>query len=341
MLNIISKSYVEGEINGPQKVVTNLIKGLDILGYPYCINKDFQTTSQLWIHDDPTAVLEVSKLRIRAIVGPNIYILPKNIPKEIDMSRMIYIQPSKWICDLWKDFGFNRCMLDVWPSAIDINEFSSRPKPVNGNVLIYYKQRPIAELDFIKNVLKRKNILYDVIYYGAYNQKDYVDKLKKARYIIWLGRHETQGIALEEALAMNVPALVWDVTKVGHWLPRTKDRDIYSPEEAAYTNTTSAEYFDERCGIKTKIQTEIEDAINKMENNWQLFSPRTYIEENLGLEKQAWEMIKLFTKHFDISYDYGKEEKIKNNGKWRNDRLIFRTFIFFRKIAKRIIGKKG
>ena len=341
MLNIISRSYVEGEINGPQKVVTSLIKGLDILGYPYCINKDLEATSQLWIHDDPTATTEAVKRKIRAIVGPNIYIMPKNIPVGIDMSKLIYIQPTKWTCDFWKYRGFDKCPLDVWPSAIDTNEFSERPKPVNGNVLIYYKQRPTEELDFVKELLENKKISYDIIYYGSYDQKDYVTKLKNARYIFWLGRHETQGIALEEALAMNVPILVWDVTTVGHWLPRAKDKDIYSTEEAAYVNTTSAEYFDNRCGIKTKNPTEVESAVDRMERDWRTFSPRQYILENLGLEKQAKEMIDLFTKHLGISYEEGKNETVKNNKKWQNAQLHFRAFSFIKASAKRILGKKG
>ena len=183
MLNIISRSYVEGEINGPQKVVTSLIKGLDILGYPYCVNKDLRATSQLWIHDDPRAFAEAAKRGIRAIVGPNIYIMPKNIPTDIDMSKLIYIQPTKWTCDFWKDRGFDKCPLDVWPSAIDTDEFTERPKQNNRNVLIYYKQRPTEELDFVIKLLEKKKIAYEIIRYGAYKQDEYVTKLKNARYI--------------------------------------------------------------------------------------------------------------------------------------------------------------
>jgi hypothetical protein len=341
MLNIISRSYVEGEINGPQKVVTSLIKGLDILGYPYCINKDLGATSQLWIHDDPRAFAEAAKGGIHAIVGPNIYIMPKNIPVDIDMSKLIYIQPTRWTCNFWKDRGFDKCPLDVWPSAIDTDEFTERPRPANGNVLLYYKQRPTEELDFVTAMLEKKKIPYDIIRYGSYSQKEYVAKLKNARYVFWLGRHETQGIALEEALAMNVPALVWDVSAVGHWLPREKDKNNYSPEEATYTNTTSAEYFDDRCGIKTKNRTDIESAIDRMEQNWSTFSPRQYISENLGLEKQARTMIDLFTKHLGISYEDGKNETIKNNKKWQNAQLHFRTLSFIKALAKRILGKRG
>jgi len=341
MLNIISRSFVEGEINGPQKVVTNLIKGLNILGYPYCINKDLQATSQLWIHDDPFALEEACRLKIHAVAGPNIYILPKNIPRSIDMSRLVYIQPSKWIRDFWMDTGFARCPLDVWPTAIDSKEFSEREKSENGHVLIYYKQRSAEELDFVKSIFEKKRIRYEVITYGSYRQEEYVEKLKGARYVLWLGRHETQGIALEEALSMNVPMVVWDVNSIGQWLPRKKDESLYTPEELAYTNTTSAEYFDERCGIKTKIKDEIESSIEKMETDWNTFSPRQYILENLGLEKQARELLYLFTTYFNIKYSDGQTETLKNNKKWKNDCIRFKLFSFGKAIAKRATGKKG
>jgi hypothetical protein len=341
MLNIISRSFVEGEVNGPNKVVNNLIKGLEILGYPYCINKDLQATSQLWIHDDPLALKEASRLKLHAIAGPNIYILPKNISAKIDMSHLVYIQPSKWIRDFWIDLGFKRCPLDVWPSAIDTEEFPERPKPQDGHVLIYFKQRYAEELDFIKDLLEKKNIKYEVITYGFYDQKEYVEKLKNARYVIWLGRHETQGIALEEALAMNVPMIVWDVNSIGHWLPRTKDSKIYTQEESSYKNTTSAEYFDGRCGIKAKDKNNMEISIEKMEANWEKFSPRQYILENLGLEKQARELLYLYTKYFNIEYSDGQKETLRNNKKWRNNGLGFKLFSLAKSTTKKILGKKG
>lgn len=341
MLNIISRSYVEGEINGPNKVVNNLIEGLRKLGYPYCINKDLQATSQLWIHDDPLALEEAARLKLDAIAGPNIYILPKNIPEKIDMSYLVYIQPSKWIRDFWLEVGFKRCPLDVWPSAIDTEEFSERPRPQDGKVLIYFKQRYVEELDFIKDLLEKKNIKYEVITYGFYGQKEYVEKLKNVRYVIWIGRHETQGIALEEALSMNVPMIVWDVESIGHWSPRQKDKNIYSTEELAYTNTTSAEYFDERCGIKTKFQDTIESSIEKMETDWEKLLPRQYILENLGLEKQARELLYLYTKYFNIKYSDGQKETLRNNKKWRNNGLGFKLFSLAKSTTKNILGKKG
>ncbi len=338
MINIISRAITEKITSGPQKVVKNLIKGLDIIGYPYCINKELTATSQLWIHDDQIALNKASKLGIKAVVGPNIYILPKHIPSGLDLSNFVYIHPSKWAVEAWKDFGYDkRFSIESWPSGIDMDEFKERQKPNNGIVLIYFKQRYKEELDYVKKILNDKKIKFEIIIYGSYRQSEYVEKLSRTKYIIWLGRHESQGIALEEALAMNIPILVWDVKTIGQWTPTKKESKIYSANESAYTNVTSAPYFSIDCGIITKEQSEIISSIEKMELDWKNFEPREYVKNNLSIEKQAKDFINLFDKHCGISYEKGKEEKIKNSKKWINDKLYFKIYTSVKSLAKQII----
>lgn len=338
MLNIISRSYVSNTISGPQKVVTSLIKGLDELGYPYCINKDLTATSQLWIHDDPVALREAARLGLNAVVGPNIYILPRNIPTDIDLSKFVYIHPSVWAQDMWTHLGFKKCPLDHWAAGIDTNEFTERTKPDDGEVIIYFKQRHKEELAHIESILKKKNISYKIISYGHYKQSEYIEVLKKARYVIWLGRQESQGIALEEAMAMNVPILVWDVLNMGHWTPTEKEKKIFNDTELAYDKATSAEYFDDRCGIKVKLAEQIESSITQMEVEWKNFQPRAYILENLSLKKQAKDLIELFNKYYKISYEQGKVESPTTLKKWRNDTFPFKAFMLFKEIAKKILS---
>jgi hypothetical protein len=337
MLNIISKSLLDNNINGPQKVVTNLIKGLDILEYPYCINKKLDATSQLWIHDDTNAIKQASKQKLNAIIGPNLYILPRNIPLNINLSTFVYIHPSKWATDFWKDFGFNKCKLDYWPTGIDTNMFFKRKNPKNGNVLIYFKERFQDELDYVKKILEEKKINYNIIIYGSYKQENYLKILKNTKYIIWIGRQESQGIALEEALSMNIPILVWDVVSIGHCNFKSDSDLIFNKEELNYTKTTSAYYFDNRCGIKIKNKIDLPKSITEMNIKWNNFEPRQYIIENLNLKKQAKDFIELFNKHYKISYNDGKNEIIKSKKSWGNSRPLVKMFISTKKTIKKII----
>ena len=339
MLNIISRSIVEGGINGPQKVVANLIKGLDLLGYPYCLNKELSATSQLWIHDDPIALREAGKRKLSAIVGPNIYILPRNIPASINLSKFVYVFPSKWSADFWKDFGFDRCRQDYWPTGVDAAEFPERPQPDDGIVLLYFKQRYSEELEFTKSILTAAGLKFETIIYGAYDQKNYLELLQKTKYIIWLGRQESQGIALEEALAMNVPILVWDVQNIGHWIPTRKESKIFNAAEAAYPQATAAYYFDERCGFKTKEKSAIENLVKTMEAQWRNFEPREYVLEKLSLAGQARAMIDFFEKYFGVTFESGKNESIKTGRKWRNDRWYFKASMYLKARIKKVINQ--
>ena len=337
MLNIISRSYISKSVSGPKKVVDNLIKGLDLIGYPYCVNKALDATSELWIHDDTTALREASRLGLKAIVGPNLYILPRNIPADIDFSHFAYIHPSPWAADFWKELGFTKCPLDSWPAGIDTNEFSARPKPADGKVLVYFKDRLPEELEAVEKILSEKSIAYDVIRYGSYKQADYMTLLSQARYVIWIGRQESQGIALEEALSMNVPIVVWDVTHIGHWQPTERESKIFTTEEAAHTGATSAYYFDNRCGIITKNPDEIPAAIERMEKEWQSFEPRAYIVENLNLEKQARAMLTFFEKYFGITYEQGLGEKPRNSGSWINAKWYYVAYMSLKDFAKKAL----
>ena len=340
MINIISKSYLSRNVSGPKKVVDNLIKGLNILGYPYVVNKRLDACQRLWIHDDTVALAEINKLslNIKVIAGPNLYIAPRHVSAEIDLSKAIYLHPSEWSKDFWLDFGFNRCQIEVWPAGIDTDEFKPSLEE-RKYVLVYFKQRSKDELKTVEDALRQKNLIYKVIYYNYYSEEEYKILLSKAKYIIWLGRQESQGVALQEAMSFNVPILVCDVLSVGHWTASSKLMSILNEEENAYNNTTSAPYFNEMCGIKIRDLSKISETISIMESNWENFQPRRYILENLNLEKQARDFLAIYEKNFGLSFESGIKEKLINASDWRNNKLYFKLYLYSKNFIKKLIKR--
>ncbi|KKQ40657.1 MAG: hypothetical protein US58_C0014G0019 [Candidatus Magasanikbacteria bacterium GW2011_GWA2_37_8] len=209
MINIISKSYLSSRISGPQKVVLNTIKGLEKLGYPYVVNKSLSSCKRLWIHDDINALKFIKDLPsdISIVVGPNLFIKPDNIPSNLNIKRAVFLYPSRWIKDFWLRYGYNGSSMEVWPVGIDTDDFniSKIEKKV---VMVYYKQRFAEELKFVENLLVNKKIKYKLIVYRDYTEGEYKKVLAESKYGIWLGRHESQGIALEEAMSCGVPLIV-------------------------------------------------------------------------------------------------------------------------------------
>jgi hypothetical protein len=331
MLNIISRSLVLKEISGPQKVVANLIAGLEKLGYPYMLNKRLDSCERLYIHDDTVALRKVAELdpKIKVVVGPNLYVVPREIPQELDISKAIYLVPSEWTKRFWLFFGFDRCPMESWATGINTEEFvpSADKKEF---ILIYWKERFMWELAAVKKELEAKHLPYTVLHYDeGYQEEKFKRLLKNTRYVIWLGRQESQGIALQEVLSANVPVLVCDASSVGH----STVIGGWNREERDYKNTTSAEYFDTRCGIKINDFSELGSAIDKMETNLTVFEPRQYILEHLSLEGQARKFLGFYEKHFRLSYEAGFKEKLLREGKWLNAEWYYLFYLKLKQLG--------
>ena len=135
--------------------------------------------------------------------------------------------------------------------------------------------------------IKKKSLTFRVLKYGKYQLKQYKRYLTRSKCMIFLCEHESQGIAYQEALSMNVPVFAWDQ---GYCLDpnRFKWNDPIIP-------ATSVPFFDERCGMKFKdfeeFQFLYEPFMSKVTNSE--FSPREYILENLTLKKSAERMLEI------------------------------------------------
>jgi len=337
MLNIISRSFCDSRASGPNKVVHNLIKGLDRIGYPYVTNKDLAYGDYLWIHDDAPALVALKRYprKDKVVVGPNI-ILPEDLL--FDCGDIILLQPSQWTKDFCLKYRFSKSPVEVWPTGLDTDMFAAAQPEKRQKVLVYFKQRFPEELNYIENILKEKKIDYEVIRYGSYREKDYLDSLQAAKYVIWIGRQESQGVAFQESLASDIPVLVWDVPRLGHWLPDTAaEKAMFSSEESAFAGATAAPYFDARCGYKILDRGVLAESVAKMEREYLSFRPREFVLENLSLEKKAHALLEIFrrynpSKKEDVAPTSGS---IKN---WRHEplwRFAYRVRRLLKKIIKR------
>jgi glycosyltransferase involved in cell wall biosynthesis len=103
---------------------------------------------------------------------------------------------------------------------------------------------------------------------------DYINYLHESKYGIWIGCHESQGFALQEALSCNVPLLVWNVESMNQ---------EYGCNYIDIPATTTP-YWDERCGEYFYDSNNFEDIFNKFIFNIENYRPREYILENLSME---------------------------------------------------------
>jgi hypothetical protein len=87
-----------------------------------------------------------------------------------------------------------------------------------------------------------------------------------------------------EALSTSLPILVLDCLNIND---NVLDETIVSrprfPKTFYKILATSSPYFDERCGLKIYLISEIDQAINEMEKKLPQFNPREYILEKHSL----------------------------------------------------------
>jgi glycosyltransferase involved in cell wall biosynthesis len=184
--------------------------------------------------------------------------------------------PGKWCVDDWKqNIKCKNLNMDYCPFGVDTEKFDEYlPIELRTNVFIYYKTRNPKELNFIENILKRKNINYKIFNYDQrYNEEEYIDYLKYSKYGIWIGRHESQGFALEEALSCNVPLFVWDVKSMNQEY-RQDYPDIFA---------TVIPYWDERCGEYFYFKEEFEEKFDIFLSKLNNYNPRNFVLENLSI----------------------------------------------------------
>jgi len=304
MINIISTQAHHSKITGPAKVFRNLVKGLDKIGYPYVINRDLNATKRLWIHDDITALRYMHRSKAYKVVGPNLFVMPSDIPSDIRFDGTIYLQPCEWVVKLWQAANFTKCPLSSWAVGIDTDEFAPSSLPYSERrVMVYHKERDPQELVCILETLHALKIKYALVLYGRYNEREYKEMLAKTSFIVWHGCHESQGIAFQEAMACDVPILVCDVVSLG----QAKSSYRFSPKMLDFS-ATAAPYFDSSCGIKISDLCELSNAVQQMVDARDRFHPREFIKQNLSLERQAKALVQMWDA-WGLTLDAGNNEK--------------------------------
>ena len=228
------------------------------------------------------------------IFGPHFSLFPDNRLYKINNvnKNSVYIQPSLWPIKFWQHYPYfnefqkSNISVPFKPFFLPVNTEKFKPiKEKREKVFIYFKRRKQEELHFIVSFLQNKNIEYKIFdYVKRYNEEEYIKYLKESQFGIWVGAHESQGFALQEALSCNVPLLIWNVTSMAQ------------EEGSNYQNiqATTIPYWDHRCGEYFYNKEEFETKYNEFISKLNTYKPREYVLENLSVKKCAENFKQLF-----------------------------------------------
>ena len=253
--------------NGPGKVATNLIKGLDMLSVDVKIN----TTTK------HTGCLQSVPHEGDMLLGPNLFVLPIDVhPSFWEKSRRLVV-PSQWVKDAYNKYLHYEHFIHVWPVGIDTEKFTPSDIEPTIDCLIYFKNGSVEKLEELISILEEKSLTYKQITYGSYSEDEFIQLTQSSRFGVAITATESQGIAYQEMLSMNLPLYVLD-------------KPVWDDRPGISFPATSAPYFDGRCGVKSIDGFSCFDFFL---NQLQVYRPREYILENLTLEKCASEYLLL------------------------------------------------
>ena len=221
------------------------------------------------------------------IFGPgDLGVPPEAVHIASDPRNAVLIQPSDWYSDLYKPYCEGK--LWTWFAGIDTEKWAVssavRDEEDPLHFLVYDKIRwdrktlVPALLDRVVDTLSRSGHKVTVLRYGEHHHSQYERALKSTQAMVFLCEHETQGLAYQEAMSMNIPILAWDEGVMAD--PR--QRQFLRPG----TPISSVPYFSEQCGLTFKrddFESKLQEFVRKITN----FQPRDYVASTLALNIAA------------------------------------------------------
>jgi hypothetical protein len=288
--------------SGHMRVLLNLMTGLDRLGIPYRVN-DYRymraNPDELACLIGKPHILKEFRPATPLLFGPSIYNHPiddEHLPYRHAIRQVLV--PSEWVKTMFSKFWPG--LVSVWPVGIDTLRWKPEPDVQKDiDVLIYdkiFKDRPKIEATIIaplREELRRRGLATAELRYGSYFERQLHSLTRRVKSMIYLSRHETQGIALQQTLASDVPAFAWDPG--GEWQSLE-----YLLRGVRFGPATSVPYWDDRCGVKFTGPSDMLPAFDRFWSGIQsgAFTPRRMIDDKkLTLEQCAQAYVDLATKY--------------------------------------------
>tara|TARA_A100001011_G_scaffold51538_2_gene49601 strand:+ start:14884 stop:15885 length:1002 start_codon:yes stop_codon:yes gene_type:complete len=155
--------------------------------------------------------------------------------------------------------------------------------------LVYFKKREKKDLRLVLNFLESMDIKYELFEYGKYNNKDLLKAAKKNRFGVYMSRVETQGFAVQELMACNLPLYVWDDLK-------SNAESLSKYYGGGNFSGTTVTLWSENNGIIVNNYKEFEDKFEEFLLNLNNYDPTKLVDEYLTFESFQNKLLSLFSK---------------------------------------------
>lgn len=277
---------------GPSSVLRSLVRGLSLLDIPYnlnpqrnCVRKNCIVLSDVLALEEAIALKEEGIINV-LLAGPNIVTFPEeydHIVMDVKVDRCVV--PSDWVQQLYsRNLPFEHARISVWPAGVDLNMW---PDNMGANldhptVLIYLKH--FDDQRFSQQIFSYFNEHgwnVEVVVYGEYRQDEFSEILHGVNLAIFLSITESQGIALAEVWASNVPTFVLR-------------RDYLTLPDGSRCEASSAPYLNRETGMFFNSFGSFLECMDEFWKEPTSFKPRNWVSQNMTDEICAEKLIGMF-----------------------------------------------
>lgn len=280
-----------GRIRGPEGVLRSLTRGLDELSQPFFINKKPEKGDTVHVLSNTEAlryaIREKGAGRIgKLIAGPNLVVMPGDhdmILAAPVIDRILIVSP--WVRDIYQYMLPEVIKKSaIWPAGVQIpNEFHDKrhsPEKDGLSCILFIKNAPAEIVNDVKKTLHSHNISVTPFIYGTFKQQRYFDALLRVDFMVYLQESESQGIALQEAWARDIPTLVWNKGSYAFPTGQGSSHAVVGNVAAPFMTDEAGMLFEKDFG------TALSAFIGKMRSETP-FAPRQYCETHLSDKASA------------------------------------------------------
>ena len=205
------------------------------------------------------------------IAGPTNAFLPHEIggiilSPEID----VLIVASAWVRELIASLAPTVAhKLRICQAGIDVDAWTRSAVTRSRRPVVYWKDSPETLCVDVEDVLIAAGLDPVRIRYGEYDAETFKRALDGAPFAVFLSTFETQGLALAEAWAMDVPTLVWDPQAQTQWAG------------ASFRSASSAPFLTDTTGLTWKTLEQLEDRVREVLTAPEQFATRAWVSAHM------------------------------------------------------------
>jgi hypothetical protein len=218
-------------LGGHPAVTRSALAGCRALGLPHNLNPGRQASLYPWVLvlSSVSALKQAIRWRQQGWIdhlwaGPNLVVLPTEadgILAHPSIERVVV--PAEWVARQYVQLIPDlQGRLVVWPAGVDLDNdwslpFSRQPRSSGHLHVLHYNKLSASQSNspwaaiyqHLRGWLDARGCLQSELVYGSYRQHQYRRLLRQADVMLyWTDAGESQGLALLEAWAMDVPTFV-------------------------------------------------------------------------------------------------------------------------------------